>query len=62
MQTKEYSELYLDTQLAIKNCHLFCLKSDWKSASKAAEAASEYAKQLQDTIKNYDNIYNRRSA
>jgi hypothetical protein len=60
MQTKDYSELYLDTQLAIKNCHLFCLKSDWASASKAAEAASEYAKQLQDTIKTYDNIHNRR--
>jgi len=62
MQTKDYSELYLDAQCAIKNCHLFCLKSDWESASKAAEAASEYAKQLQDTIKNYDHIYNRRSA
>jgi hypothetical protein len=62
MQTKDYSELYLDTQCAIKNCHLFCLKSDWESASKAAEAASDYAKQLQETIKKYDNIHNRRSA
>jgi len=60
MQTKDYSELYLDTQLAIKNCHLFCLKSDWESASKAAEAISIYAKQLQDTIKSYDNLYNSR--
>jgi hypothetical protein len=60
MQTKDYSELYLDTQLAIKNCHLFCLKSDWESASKAAEAISIYAKQLQDTIKSYDNLYNPR--
>jgi len=62
MQTRDYSELYLDTQCAIKNCHLLCLKSDWEGASKAAEAASEYAKQLQETIKQYDNIHNRRSA
>ena len=62
MQTKDYSELYLDTKLAIKNCHLLCLKSDWEGASKAAESASIYAKQLQETIKQYDNIYNRRSA
>ena len=61
MQTKDYSELYLDTQVAIKNCHLLCLKSDWVGASKAAEAASVYAKQLQDTIKKYDHIHNRRS-
>jgi hypothetical protein len=60
MQTKDYSELYLDTQCAIKNCHLLCLKSDWVGASKAAEAVSEFAKQLQDTIKTYDNIHNRR--
>jgi hypothetical protein len=60
MQTKDYSELYLDTQLAIKNCHLFCLTSNWQEASKAAEAASIYAKQLQDTIKSYDNLYNQR--
>ena len=57
MQTKDYSELYLDTQLAITNCHLFCLKSDWESAGKAAEAASLYAKQLQETIKHYDHIH-----
>ena len=60
MRTKDYSELYLDTQLAIKNCHLFCLKSDWVSAEKAAESASIYAKQLQETIKQYDHIHDRR--
>ncbi len=51
MQEEDYAEIYLDTKLAINNVYRFCLTKHWDDALKAAQAAEQFSKQLQELIK-----------
>lgn len=50
MKESDYSELYLDAKLAVNNAYKLCLTNDWGDAAKAAEAASQICKQLQELL------------
>ena len=51
MKESDYSELYLDAKLAVNNTYKLCLTGHWEDAIKAAVAASDICKQLQDLLK-----------
>lgn len=50
MKESDYSELYLDAKLAINNTYKLCLTGHWDDAIKAAGAASDICKQLQELL------------
>lgn len=50
MKESDYSELYLDAKLAINNTYKLCLTGHWEDAVKAADAASQICKQLQELL------------
>jgi len=50
MKESDYSELYLDAKLAVNNTYKLCLTQHWEDAAKAADAASQICKQLQELI------------
>ena len=50
MKESDYSELYLDAKLAVNNTYKLCLTEHWEDAARAANAASQICKQLEEII------------
>ena len=50
MKESDYSELYLDAKLAVNNTYKLCLTQHWEDAARAANAASQICKQLEELL------------